>query len=56
MTKPANRPKVSVVVPAYNALAFLPQALESALAQTFTDFEIFVVDDGSSDQTRLWLS
>ena len=56
MTKLTNRPKVSVVVPAYNALAFLPQALESALAQTFTDFEIFVVDDGSSDQTSSWLS
>lgn len=49
-------PKVSVIIPAYNALAFLPQALESALAQTYTDLEVFIVNDGSSDGTSHWLA
>ena len=49
-------PKVSVVIPAYNALRFLPQTVESALAQTFQDFEIIIINDGSSDGTEAWLS
>jgi len=44
-------PVVSVVVPAYNAVASLAETLESALAQTVHDVEILVVNDGSSDQT-----
>jgi glycosyltransferase involved in cell wall biosynthesis len=47
----ASAPRVTVIVPAYNAAAFLPQALDSALAQRFVDFEVVVVDDGSTDQT-----
>ncbi len=47
---------VSVVIPAYNALKFLPQTLASIRAQTFRDFDITVVDDGSSDGTRAWLT
>lgn len=46
--------KVSVIIPAYNALRFLPQTVESALAQTWRDFELLVVDDGSTDQTGAW--
>lgn len=42
-------PRVTVVVPVHNAGAFLVPALDSALAQTFTDFEVVVVDDASSD-------
>ncbi len=44
-------PRVSVVIPAHNAAPFLPAALESVRAQTFTDWEVVAVDDGSSDET-----
>jgi len=47
-------PKVSVIIPAYNAMAYLPEALESVLRQTFTDFEVLLIDDGSSDEIRQW--
>ena len=44
-------PRVTIVVPAYNAARTLPETLSSLLAQTFLDLEIVVVDDGSSDAT-----
>jgi glycosyltransferase involved in cell wall biosynthesis len=44
-------PQVSVVIPAHNATPFLPAALDSVQAQTFTDWEVVAVDDGSSDDT-----
>lgn len=47
-------PKVSVVIPAYNTLAYLPQSLASALEQTFTDFDVLIVDDGSADGVAAW--
>lgn len=49
-------PKVSVIIPAYNALAYLPEAVDSVVKQTFTDFEVLIVDDGSSDGTVEWVS
>lgn len=47
-------PKVSTVVPAYNAMRFLPQTVASALAQTWQDFELLIIDDGSSDGIDVW--
>ena len=48
-------PLVSVILPAYNHRQFLPAAIESVLAQTFPDFELIVVNDGSTDGTREYL-
>lgn len=49
-------PKVSVVVPAYNAMNYLPKTLENVLRQTFNDFEVIVINDGSSDEIEQWVS
>jgi glycosyltransferase involved in cell wall biosynthesis len=48
-----HTPAVSVVVPAYNVSRFIAEALESVFAQTFEDFEVIVVNDGSPDTDEL---
>ncbi len=53
---PSKPPKVSVVIPAYNAMSYLPETVESALSQTFTDFEVLIIDDGSSDNIVRWFT
>jgi glycosyltransferase involved in cell wall biosynthesis len=46
-----NNPRVSVVIPTYNRAADLQRALNSVLAQSFTDWEVVVVDNNSTDDT-----
>jgi glycosyltransferase involved in cell wall biosynthesis len=49
-------PKVSVIIPAFNAVTFLPDSVQSIAAQTFQDYEMIIVNDGSTDQTEAWLA
>lgn len=44
-------PKISVIVPVYNVEQYLPRCIDSILAQTFTDFELLLIDDGSKDKS-----
>lgn len=50
------RPEVSVIIPAYNIAPFIAFAVESVLTQDFTELEVIVVDDGSTDGTAAELS
>ena len=45
-----NLPEISVIVPVYKVEEYLPQCIDSILAQTFTVFELLLVDDGSPDR------
>ena len=47
----ADIPAISVVIPCYNQAELLADAVESVVAQTFTDWEVLIVDDGSPDRT-----
>jgi glycosyltransferase involved in cell wall biosynthesis len=45
-------PRVSVIIPAHNSIKYLPSSLESVFQQTFTDWEILIINDGSTDGTE----
>lgn len=51
--RPDSAPAVSVIMPAYRAAAYISEAIASVLAQTFTDYELIVVNDGSPDTVEL---
>jgi glycosyltransferase involved in cell wall biosynthesis len=46
-----NEPRVTVIIPSYNHARFLPAAIDSVLRQTYEDFEVVIVDDGSKDES-----
>lgn len=47
-------PCCSIIIPAYNAIKYLPETLESVLNQSFTDFEVLIINDGSYDNIIEW--
>ncbi|MCB8932186.1 MAG: glycosyltransferase [Fimbriimonadaceae bacterium] len=49
-------PRISILLTCYNHLAYLPACAEGVRAQTFQDFEVIALDDGSTDGTRDWLA
>src|SRR5437899_5669846 len=49
-------PRVSVIVPNYNHARYLRKRIETVLAQTYQDFEVILLDDGSTDESREILS
>lgn len=48
-------PTVTVVIPSYNSLRYIPETMETVLNQTYQDFEVLVVNDGSTDGTPDWV-
>ncbi len=49
-------PRVSILLTCYNHIDYLPAAMESVRAQSYSDFEVIALDDGSNDGSREWLS
>jgi glycosyltransferase involved in cell wall biosynthesis len=49
-------PKVSIVIPTYNAMTYLPETMSSVFRQTFEDYEVIIVNDGSTDNLESWIS
>ena len=49
-------PEISVIIPTYNRVSMVVEAVESVLAQNMTDFELIVINDGSTDETEERLS
>ena len=46
-----NDPKITVLMPAYNADRYIGEAIASVLKQSFSDFELLIINDGSTDNT-----
>ena len=48
-------PRCTIILPTYNRAATLPSAVASVIAQNEPDFELIIISDGSTDETRAWL-
>ena len=48
-----SNPAISVIIPVYNAERYLRQCVDSMLSQTFKDFELLLIDDGSTDSSSI---
>ena len=48
---PMKKPLISIIVPVYNVKEYLSRCVDSILAQTFSDFELLLIDDGSKDRS-----
>src|ERR1700722_5103184 len=48
-------PSVSIIMPTFNRMEFLPAAIQSVLAQSLADWELLIADDGSDEETRAYL-
>ena len=55
-SKPRRDPKISVIIPAYNAGRYIENCIDSLLSQTYGNLEVITVNDGSSDDTAEKLS
>ena len=51
MDAKGERPLVSVIMPAYNAEKYIEEAIRSVLSQTYTNWKLLILDDGSTDRT-----
>ena len=51
-----NTPTVDVIIPTFNGLPYLKEAVASVLAQTYTDFDLHIIDDGSTDATKAYIT
>ena len=49
-------PFFSIIIPTYNRVRVLSRSIDSVLSQTYKDFELIIVDNGSTDNTQKWLS
>ncbi len=55
MSLTTEKPRVSVIIPVYNCPEYIGQAVESVLNQTYFNYEVIIIDDGSQEETRLEL-